>query len=196
MIEIKNIVKEGNRELLYYCLPRSGIVNAKSRRAYLRSVSKRWFRKFIALDNGKPIAQAECVPIEHAPFPVKGERSIFINCLWIDKDYRNQDVAQKILNTCINEYKKYSPQGIATIALDDWLPWLQVSQFIKLGFMISDAKPTGIKYSGINQQFEGREINAYLLFKSLTSDAIWPQFIEGQRIRTKFCPGYPYLYEE
>ncbi|MEM3832334.1 MAG: GNAT family N-acetyltransferase [Thermoprotei archaeon] len=196
MIKIKNLVKEGNRELLYFCLPKSGIVNVKSRKAYLRTVSKRWFRKFMAFDKETPVAQVECVPIEHAPFPIKGEQAIFINCMWISKEYRNQDIGQKLLEMCINEYKKYNPQGISLVALDDWLPWLQVSQFMKLGFMIADTKPTGIKYTGIKQQFEGREINAYLLFKPLSEEATWPQFIEGQKIRTKFCPGYPYLYEE
>lgn len=79
----------------------------------------------------------EYVPIQHASEPVKGQNTLFINCMWVLPPVWKKGVARALLSHAIESGKKTG--GICVLAYegDKWFgffPYMPSSFFEKFGF--------------------------------------------------------------
>jgi GNAT superfamily N-acetyltransferase len=92
----------------------------------------------LAIRGQVPMGLLECVPIEHALEPIKGEKSLFINCMWILPPFWGRAVGRALIEFLINRAKEIG--GISTIAYDGdkWcgtsINYMPLSFFKKFGF--------------------------------------------------------------
>jgi len=91
----------------------------------------------LAIRGQVPMGLLECVPIEHALEPIKGEKSLFINCLWILPPFWGKGVGRALIEFLINRAKEIG--GVSTIAYDGdkWcgtsINYMPISFFKKFG---------------------------------------------------------------
>ncbi|NHJ21969.1 MAG: GNAT family N-acetyltransferase [Candidatus Lokiarchaeota archaeon] len=84
----------------------------------------KWAGKMLHSDlavNGQvPMGLLECVPIECAIEPIKGENSLFINCIWILPPFWGKGVGKALIEYLITRAKDIG--GVSTIAYegDKW----------------------------------------------------------------------------
>jgi len=100
------------------------------------SVRNRKIRELII--RGKiPKGLIEYAPIEFAPEPVKGENSLFINCVWVLPKFWNAGVARSLLERFIEDAKAYGGASVLAYEGDKWFgyfPYMPVDFFRKFGF--------------------------------------------------------------
>ena len=84
-----------------------------------------------------PEGLIEYLPVEHAPEPVKGRKSLFIDCLWVVPPFWHRGVAKALLERVIEKGK---PRGGVTVLAyegDKWFgffPYMPADFFRKFGF--------------------------------------------------------------
>jgi GNAT superfamily N-acetyltransferase len=80
----------------------------------------KWVGKMIhsdlAIKGQVPMGLLECIPIEYALEPVKGENSLFINCMWILPPFWGNGVRKALIEFLITRAKDIG--GVSTIAYD------------------------------------------------------------------------------
>ncbi|HHY34859.1 MAG TPA: GNAT family N-acetyltransferase [Firmicutes bacterium] len=71
----------------------------EARKRWLRETAGKGLRLAVALGpEGQKLGLMECVPIELAAEAVRGENSLFINCLWVLPAYWKKGVATALMN--------------------------------------------------------------------------------------------------
>lgn len=70
----------------------------------------------LAIRGQVPMGLLEYIPIEHSLEPVKGEKSLFINCMWILPPFLGMGVGKALMEFLITQAKDIG--GISTIAYD------------------------------------------------------------------------------
>jgi N-acetylglutamate synthase-like GNAT family acetyltransferase len=125
---LKAMMRQGLRVLV--ALEESGDV--------LRSFSAR-NRKIreLVIRGRVPKGLIEYVPIEFAPEPVRGEKTLFVNCIWVLSKFWHGGVAKGLMERFIEDAKAYGGASVLAYEGDKWFgffPYMPVSFFEKFGF--------------------------------------------------------------
>jgi len=81
----------------------------------------------------------EYMPIENVWKPVEGEGFMFINCLWVSGQFKEQGWSKELLNECISDSKSKQLNGIAVVSSNKVKPFLTDKKFyLKHGFEVVD----------------------------------------------------------
>jgi len=93
--------------------------------------------KGMAVRDEFPKGLLEFVPIEFAPEPVKGEKSLFLDCLWVVPPFWQSGVAKALMERFIEKAKSFGGASVLAYEGDKWFgffPYMPVSFFRKFGF--------------------------------------------------------------
>lgn len=97
---------------------------------------KAMLREMIAHGN-VPMGLVEYLPIEFASEPVKGGKSLFINCIWVWPPFWHSGVAKSLLERAIEKAKSYGGLSVLAYEGDKWFgffPYMPASFFRSFGF--------------------------------------------------------------
>jgi len=84
-----------------------------------------------------PKGLIEYTPIEFAPEPVRGGKSLFINCIWVLPKFWSGGVAKSLMERFIEDAKAYGGASVLAYEGDKWFgffPYMPASFFEKFGF--------------------------------------------------------------
>jgi len=84
-----------------------------------------------------PKGLIEYLPIEFAPEPVKGEKSLFIDCLWVVPPFWHSGVARGLVERVIEKAKVYGGASVLGYEGDKWFgffDYMPIGFFKKFGF--------------------------------------------------------------
>ncbi len=125
---IKQMMNKGLRILIAIEEPKVAIDSLEAKNARFKDMAVRG--KF-------PKGLLEYVPIEFASEPVKGGKSLFINCLWIVPPFWHRKVARALMESFIEKAKAYGGASVLAYEGDKWFgffPYIPASFFRKFGF--------------------------------------------------------------
>lgn len=92
----------------------------------------------LAVHGNVPKGALEFIPIEHAPEPVKGEDSLFIDCVWVLPPFWYTGVAKGLMKSFIHEAKQCGGASVLTYEGDKWfgtsIKYMPSSFFKRFGF--------------------------------------------------------------
>jgi GNAT superfamily N-acetyltransferase len=92
----------------------------------------------LAVKGKVPKGLIEYLPIEMAPEPVKGENSLFIDCIWILPPFWKTGVARGLMHQFIEEARKWGGATVLAYEGDRWfgtsIRYMPTSFFRKFGF--------------------------------------------------------------
>lgn len=108
----------------------------------LEKIHYKWagdmFHADLAVHGNVPKGSLEFVPIELAPEPVKGENSLFIDCVWVLPSFWHTGVAKGLMKSFIREARKYGGASVIAYEGDNWfgtsIKYMPSSFFKKFGF--------------------------------------------------------------
>lgn len=107
--------------------PEFAAANAK-REQWLDEMFRQGLRGWVAYQDGVPAGYVEYLPVEVAPFPVVGQNSRFLTCLWVLPKFKHLGIGGSLLAACLGD----SPQGVVTYAYrSEHKP---VDFFLRFGF--------------------------------------------------------------
>jgi len=84
-----------------------------------------------------PKGSIEYLPIEFAPEPVKGEKSLFIDCIWILPPFWHTGIARSLMERVIEKARRYGGASVLAYEGDKWFgffDYMPASFFKKFGF--------------------------------------------------------------
>jgi GNAT superfamily N-acetyltransferase len=87
--------------------------------------------KDLAVKGKVPKGLIEYLPIELALEPVRGENSLFINCVWVLPPFWKTGVAKGLVHKFINEARKF---GGATVLAYEGDRWFDAFEYMPAGF--------------------------------------------------------------
>ncbi len=92
----------------------------------------------LAVKGKVPKGLIEYLPVENALEPVKGENSLFINCMWILPPFWKTGVAKGLMQRFIEEARKWGGATVLAYEGDKWfgttIKYMPSSFFKKFGF--------------------------------------------------------------
>lgn len=91
----------------------------------------------MAVGDQFPKGLIEYVPIELALEPVEGEKSLFINCLWVVPPFWRKGVAKSLVKRVIKKARAHGGVTVLAYEGDRWFgyfPYMPASFFEKFGF--------------------------------------------------------------
>jgi GNAT superfamily N-acetyltransferase len=103
--------------------------------------------KEMAVHGRFPKGLLEYVPIEFAPEPVKGEKSLFINCIWVVPPFWHSNVARALMERFIEKAKTCGSASVLAYEGDKWFgffPYMPASFFKRFGFKEVDRDETRV----------------------------------------------------
>jgi GNAT superfamily N-acetyltransferase len=95
-------------------------------------------RTLVAYDGSRPVGHVEFIPIQHAPRPVSGARTLFINCLFVDRSARFRGVGRALLEAAEEEATRLG-KGIAVLAYESG-SFMPAAFFEACGFEAGEAR--------------------------------------------------------
>lgn len=111
-----------------------------------RSMRSRKVQELIV--NGKiPQGLIEYAPIRHAPEPVRGQNSLFVNCIWVLPKFWNKGIAKNLIERLIEDAKAYGGVTVLAYESDKWFgffPYMPANFFRKFGFKEVDRDETRV----------------------------------------------------
>ena len=146
MAPCMNCRKEWLREMMKRGL-RISVALAKPETAIKSLTSKNVKFKSMTVRGNFPQGLVEYVPIEHTVEPVKGEDSLFINCMWVVPPFWNKGVATALVQTVIEKAKAYGSASVLAYEGDKWFgyfPYMPADFFRKFGFKEVDRDGTRV----------------------------------------------------
>jgi len=85
-----------------------------------------------------PMGLLEYIPIKHALEPLKGNNSLFINCIWILPPFWLNKVGSALLKSFIDKAQQYGGASVIAYDGDRWfstsIKYMPISFFKKFGF--------------------------------------------------------------
>jgi GNAT superfamily N-acetyltransferase len=93
--------------------------------------------KEMAVHGNFPKGLVEYVPIEYAPEPVKGEKSLFVDCVWVPPPFWHTGIAKNLLEKVIENARHYGGVSVLSYEGDKWFgffPYMPASFFKRFGF--------------------------------------------------------------
>lgn len=112
--------------------PEFSSANSK-REHWFDEMFKRGLRGWIAFQDQAPVGYVEYLPIEAAPYPVVGQNTNFLTCLWVLPHAKHLGIGGSLLAACLGD----SPNGVATIAYQG--EYKPVEFFAHFGFRKVDS---------------------------------------------------------
>ncbi|MFB0567227.1 MAG: GNAT family N-acetyltransferase [Candidatus Bathyarchaeia archaeon] len=92
----------------------------------------------LAVKGKVPKGLIEYLPVETALEPVKGENSLFINCIWILPPFWKTGVAKGLMQQFVEEARKWGGATVLAHESDKWfgtsIKYMPSSFFMKFGF--------------------------------------------------------------
>ena len=92
----------------------------------------------LAVHGQVPMGLLEYIPIEHTLEPVKGNDSLFINCMWILPPFWLTGVGKALIESFIERAKQYGAASVIAYDGDKWfgtsIQYMPSSFFKKFGF--------------------------------------------------------------
>jgi len=96
------------------------------------------FHSDLAVHGQVPKGLLELVPIESAPEPVKGENSLFIDCIWVLPPFWHTGVAKCLMESFIHRAKQFGGASVLAYEGDKWfgtsLKYMPSGFFERFGF--------------------------------------------------------------
>jgi predicted N-acetyltransferase YhbS len=131
------------------------------RLAWLRSMSEKGLRVFVASVEGKLVGFVYVLPIEVSPWGPLGKDLLVVPCLWVLPDEQKQGAGRALMDAAENEARRQDVKGIVTAGHyhDSW--FMPASFFEKLGYKVAC-----------------REGQTALLWKRFDESAEPPAFLE------------------
>ncbi|MHA2377941.1 MAG: GNAT family N-acetyltransferase [Candidatus Thorarchaeota archaeon] len=113
-----------------------------ARKKWLRIMMPRGLQVTAALGPKREMkGLIEHVPIQLASEPVSGEKSLFINCVWVLPTVWHTGVAKALMEHCINRAEEFGGLSVLAYDGDKWfgfMPYMPSSFFEKFGFIVID----------------------------------------------------------
>ncbi|MFX0090333.1 MAG: GNAT family N-acetyltransferase [Candidatus Hodarchaeota archaeon] len=162
---LKKMMKKGLEILIAFEDPRIALESLKGKN-----------RKFHSMVlNGKfPMGLIEYLPIEYAVEPVIGEKSYFLNCLWVIPPFWKKGIGKNLVNAAIENTQSIGGMTVLAYEGDQWFGWFPMmpSEFFKkFGFKEVD-----------------RDGSRILLYNNLGSGTT-PKFIQPKKRDIKTQTG-------
>ena len=189
MLEItENIEYE---KYLYKCLAPMPFRKYWKRHEYLKTAIPRGFHKKLLMLDSEVVGQIEYAPAEASYYPIKGEKVIVMNCVWVLRKAKGHNLGKQLLHDMIESEKNAA--GFATIALENhWSPWLKKDQMEKLGFKALDSVEVTHKTKHAKQRFK-----IYLMWLPKTRNANPPKWDKTKLLEgVSFCTAHPLYHPE
>jgi len=92
--------------------------------------------KRLVIQDKIPKGLIEYVPIKFAPEPVKGENSLFIDCIWVLPQFWHTGTAKSLLEKLVEDAKLYGGASVLAYEEDKWFgffPYMPATFFKKFG---------------------------------------------------------------
>lgn len=113
-----------------------------ARKEWLKTMLRKGLQVSIAFKEtatrgDSPKGLIEYLPIESAPEPVKGEKSLFIDCIWVVPPFWHKGIARRLLERVIEKAKAYGGASVLAYEGDKWFgffPYMPANFFKKFGF--------------------------------------------------------------
>jgi len=158
-----------------------------SRRSeYLERAIPKGFRKKLLMFKGEVVGQIEYAPAEVSGYPIIGEKVVVMNCIWVLRRAKGQNLGKLLIEEMLRSEKK--AHGFATIALENhWSPWFIKWQMEKLGFKPIDE----IRVSHRAKRKE--QVFSIFLMWMPTKAKVKPPRLDKQKILEgeTFCTPHP-----
>jgi len=171
---------------LYRCLAPMPFRKYANRQKYLENAIPKGFHKKLLIFNGDIVGQIEYAPAKVSGYPITGDNTIVMNCIWVLRRAKGHNFGRKLLEDMIKSEKEAA--AFATIALENhWSPWFQKSQIERLGFKPIDSIKVAHK-----TKHEGQTFSIHLMWISNNENAKPPtwekqKLLEGEN----FCLAHP-----
>lgn len=114
----------------------------EARKDWLRAMMPKGLQVTAVLGSkGEKKGLIEHVPIQLASEPVRGTRSLFINCIWVVEAFWRTGVAKPLMEHCINRAEEFGGVSVLAFDGDRWfgfMPYMPSSFFEKFGFVVID----------------------------------------------------------
>jgi len=191
-VTIVDITK--NREYekyLYRCLAPIPFRRYWKRQKYLDAAIPKGFHKKLLFLNGKIVGQIEYAPTEVSSYPIKGDKVIGMNCIWVLRKAKGRDLGKQLLNSMMESEKNAT--GFATIALENhWSGWFLKEQMEKLGF-----KPLDLVKVTHKTKHMGRCFKIHLMWLPTTKNTKPPTWNKEELLKgVDFCLAHPLYHAE
>ena len=176
---------------LYRCLAPMPFRKYWRRQEYLEAATPKGFHKLLLVFNNDIVGQIEYVPAEASGYPIKGDNTIVIHCIWVLRRAKGHNFGKLLLQAMIKNSENVA--GFSTIALENhWSPWLRRDQMEKLGFKPIDSVEVCHKTKHVEECFR-----IYLMWMPRKQDAKPPtldktKILDGIR----FCTAHPLYHPE
>lgn len=89
----------------------------------------------------------EYLPIEMAPDPVKGENSLWINCIWVLPRFQKAGIGKGLMHHFLDDAKKVGGASVLAYEGDKWFgyfDYMPTSFFKQLGFRVVSRDETRV----------------------------------------------------
>jgi ribosomal protein S18 acetylase RimI-like enzyme len=123
---------------LYKCLAPMPFRKYRKRHEYLKAAIPKGFHKKLLILDSEVVGQIEYAPADASYYPITGEKTIVMNCIWVLRKAKGHNIGEKLMTDMMRSEKKAN--GFATVALENhWSPWLKKNQMENLGFKSIDS---------------------------------------------------------
>lgn len=192
MANIVDVTQNAQYEkYLYKCITLAPFEKYRKRREYLDAAIPRGFHKKLLILNHDVVGQIEYAPAEVSGYPIEGEDTIVMNCIWVLRRAGGHDFGKQLIRDMIESEKDSA--GFATIALENhWSPWLKKNQIEKLGFKPLDSIKVAHKTKHTGQSFK-----IHLMWLSTTRGAKEPKWDRTKLLRgVDSCAAHPLYHPQ
>jgi N-acetylglutamate synthase-like GNAT family acetyltransferase len=81
----------------------------------------------------------EYIPAEKAWSPIKADRYMYIDCLWVSGRFKGQGNSNLLLEECSKDSKEKGKQGLVTLSSKKKMPFLSDPKYLRhKGFELAD----------------------------------------------------------
>lgn len=116
-VEMRNITEDNVDDALIVCTPEKMMPNPfyrqglKVRREWLLGLTRTTGSCCkLAYKDGKPVGMIQFNPLHRIPYFAPQRRdALYIHCIFVKQEFRNQGIGSKLLETLIDEIKKPNP---------------------------------------------------------------------------------------
>jgi hypothetical protein len=193
LLQVKIIDVTRDREYekyLYKCLAPMPFRKYSNRQKYLEKSIPKGFHKKLLIFNEKVVGQIEYAPAEVCGYPIIGESTIVMNCIWVLRRARDHNFGRLLVEDMVKSER--TGACFATISMDNHpSPWFRKWQMERLGF-----KPVDLIRVADKRKHEGRVFTIYLMWMPATDKAT-PRWDKKRLLAGEtFCLAHPLYHPQ